>query len=274
MGGSWVVRVRYQYYGEARRPVAEAKVVNGFWLLFYVLVGNRFFEEDARNNWTDPGEEKRQAIAAAELHSGLSDVESKNTSAQASADVSKEAPPNATQMNIIGELPVSGYVFDLIFGTETALNLASDIMMQVSLCSWKSPGTKVMLRVFFGWNCFSTGLCYLASLFHADFDSRIAEYDPTEENDVDEPTFREALKYANIFMYTVVLVVKISVLCCIFMFLHNWDTLWKEPDGQQGHAFGVPAGWPGGYPREQPRATATQGASSAGGDTTMTDPSE
>lgn len=249
-------------------------IINGLSLGYYVLFGNRGFEEYARNNWTDTDKEKRQAIAVAEPESGLSDVESKNTSTQAPPDVSNEAPPNATQLNIIGELPVSGYVFDLIFGTETALNLASDIMMQMYLLSWKSPGTKVMLRVFFGWNCCSTGVCYLASLFLADFHSRTAEYDPKKTEGDDEPTFRDGVKYGLIIIYTGVLVVKISVLTCIFMFLYKWDTLSKEPDGQQGYAFGVPAGWPGGYPREQPRATATQKAATAGGDTTMTDHSE
>ncbi|XP_077552589.1 uncharacterized protein LOC144167071 isoform X2 [Haemaphysalis longicornis] len=43
---------------------------------------------------------------------------------------------NATAPYTLGELPVSGLAFDLIFGTETTLNLASDVWMQVTLMSW------------------------------------------------------------------------------------------------------------------------------------------
>ncbi|KAH9381399.1 hypothetical protein HPB48_009021 [Haemaphysalis longicornis] len=88
-----------------RLPHFLFQIINGLSLGYYVLFGNRGFEEYARNNWTDTDKEKRQAIAVAEPESGLSDVESKNTSTQAPPDVSNEAPPNATQLNIIGELP-------------------------------------------------------------------------------------------------------------------------------------------------------------------------
>ncbi|XP_077540301.1 uncharacterized protein LOC144152750 [Haemaphysalis longicornis] len=135
-------------------------------------------------------------------------------------------------------------------------------MLQVaSMWSWKTPATKVTLQVFFGWNCFSTGVCYLASLFLADFNSRIVEFE-AKKNDIDEPTFRARVKTTLIVVHTLVLLVKISVLCCIFMFLYNLDTLAEEPDG------------PGGGPQTQPNATATEEASTAGGNTTMTDLTE
>ncbi|XP_077540722.1 uncharacterized protein LOC144152983 [Haemaphysalis longicornis] len=119
-----------------------------------------------------------------------------------------------------------------------------------------------MLRVFFGWNCCSTGVCYLTSLFLADFRSRTAEFHAKQYEGIDEPTFRGGVKTMLQVVFTLVLLVKISVLGGIFVFLYNWDTPSKEPDR------------PGGGAQTQPVATATQGAGTAGGDTTMTDHSE
>lgn len=214
--------------------------VNGLCLFYYIIVGNRFLEEYARNNWTIIDWEERRDIAAIEQEPAPVGDQLENTTTQVPPGVPKEVPSNATGPHGIGELPVSGYVFDLIFATETALNLASDIMMQVAMQDLKAPGTKDKLRLFLGWNCCSTGVCYLASLFLADFHAKTVKY--PEKSKSDEPAFRGDVRVAFMFMYTVVLLVKVSVLGFIFMFFRNWETLLKEQDGRQGSPPGAGEG--------------------------------
>ncbi|XP_077552588.1 uncharacterized protein LOC144167071 isoform X1 [Haemaphysalis longicornis] len=142
---------------------------------------------------------------------------------------------NATAPYTLGELPVSGLAFDLIFGTETTLNLASDVWMQVTLMSWQSPGTKKKLGLFLGWNALTTAVCYVASVFLADFRSRVVQIKPEEiEGFKDEAESR------------------VCVLGCILKFFVDWKCLAEESGFQEGRAYpsGNAAAWPGAYPAQ------------------------
>ncbi|KAH9371895.1 hypothetical protein HPB48_021960 [Haemaphysalis longicornis] len=121
----------------------------------------------ARKNWTI-GSEARRRNPAVDLLRDVEDKNKPNKTSEETPEVTPEnmtvIPPeatmeatmevtpksttdatmeftttvaqNATAPYTLGELPVSGLAFDLIFGTETTLNLASDVWMQVTLMSW------------------------------------------------------------------------------------------------------------------------------------------
>lgn len=219
-------------------------------LFGYVTGHNRLFEAIARNNWTKPGAGKRQGTEEIGLQRDSDDV---NTTTE--LPPGSQVPENATEPFMLGELPVSGLAFDLIFGAETGLNLASDIMMLVALKSWKTPETKRKLQLFLGWNCCTTGVCYIVSLFLADFHSRVFPYDRKGNTDITEERYRSLLKVFGIISYTVVLLVKVGILGSIYMFYSNWENLVKEDDtNQQGFPGYYPGAVPGAYPWAPPGA--------------------
>ncbi|XP_077540942.1 uncharacterized protein LOC144153168 [Haemaphysalis longicornis] len=192
-------------------------VVNTYWLFYYGLYGNRRAEELAKNNWKRRVAEERQKNTALGLEHGPEEKHLGSTTTkgpqgygtEVPSDVTKEPPQSATMLNTPEEIPVSGFVFDLIFGTETALNLVSDIMMQGALYSWKTPGAKGKLGLYLVWNCCTTGLCYIASLFFADFNSKIVGTYPTEGRLLDDATARSRARIMMGITYTAVFLVKL-----------------------------------------------------------------
>ncbi|XP_077541391.1 uncharacterized protein LOC144153615 [Haemaphysalis longicornis] len=111
----------------------------------------------------------------------------------------------------------------MIFGVETALNLLSDVLMLISLQSWKSRGTKLKLLVFLAWNSLSTVLCYVTTLvyIHAMF---------TEAHKVDLYGTAPTHRITNITWFTSVFIIKVQILYYIGKFYQLWEQRVQEAD--------------------------------------------
>ncbi|XP_077540943.1 uncharacterized protein LOC144153169 [Haemaphysalis longicornis] len=99
-------------------------VVNGFWILFYAILGTRFCESD----------EFYEIM--------LNDSRQLQENATSDPDPSpllKQAQETTTARKIQGQVSHGVWLaFDIVFILETALNLVSDLVMDVTLCSQHS----------------------------------------------------------------------------------------------------------------------------------------
>ncbi|XP_077488985.1 uncharacterized protein LOC144099505 isoform X2 [Amblyomma americanum] len=136
----------------------------------------------------------------------------------------------------------SGWIFDVLYGIETGLNLVSDVIILQALQLSKQKETKMKLMTFLGWNCISTSFCYVTSLFLAGFLSEHLPLQKEHLKDLQEKEFRGAILYA------------------MYQFYQNWD---KEQQGDgviDASAYAFQAGGPPGAPGQPYYITAPQPA--------------
>ncbi|XP_077537352.1 uncharacterized protein LOC144149587 isoform X2 [Haemaphysalis longicornis] len=137
--------------------------------------------------------------------------------------------------------------------------------MEVILCSQDPRGAKTRLRYFLGWKCFSTGLCYLASLVLAYFRSkhgiviRLIKHDLDKKGETGTvPRASTLIGFALI--YTVVAAFKAGIIFGMYRFYRNLDTL-INPSNQTS---AQPAGQgTAGYPVQQRHPVAAGGGAPA-----------